>query len=657
MLILSSVVLAHLSNILVLYGTVHALKTTEHQALIGTRCSARCLERHDDEFEQSSADQNIWDSSEIRLSKYKDCLTLGTLKCFQCINPCLRSFTSMNQCMMFCHDSLECMMSCVFLKEMSEHKMGYCPAASTISYTDYQENVGYGLVEYLRNTSAQMSCSNECQSDFQCKTNLKCCRSVCQNICRHPLNRKAWLPPPVATSDIRILENRYGLAMLRWRPGISTTAAKSVMFVVEEQYYLSKGIPKRWRNWNIVAQTSDTTMKLHHLRRGYWYRFRIAAVNLNGTKGFTVAQQPFRLSAKPRIPPPARNIEQVSIRIVRGMKLNLQLRWKLEKDVPNDLPIKGFHIRFSETSTSGHPIRHKTRHKFVRATHRIYSGGDTWWLTWVRNLRFYNHYNISIVTASGWKNYTLYSRRTYTSATYPHQAPTQNPRNVLIHPPFTIKNNTVQTNLTWQFTYSEAAMATVKFMVEWTVDFCLGEYPVSPFNQELVSKTAFLLVDLGLACRYFVSVQAMYGSLRHQWSTPVKIIIDTPPCVLQQEWLVTNLPGSCTFPKMENFGLEVLRIPVTVVETNSVNEVDKTTGKLTWEGNTDGFMNLLVDGYFVTYSSDKSAAKKWQLVEFNVTSTLNISPLVRNVTYTVELFQVSGKFACSASVTKFTTRI
>uniref|UniRef100_H2Z035 WAP domain-containing protein n=1 Tax=Ciona savignyi TaxID=51511 RepID=H2Z035_CIOSA len=302
----------------------------------------------------------------------------------------------MTQCMTFCFDSLECMMSCVFLKEMSENKMGFCPATSTISYVAYQEHIGSGLVEYVRNSSSQSTCSDQCVSDFQCRTNLKCCRSVCQNVCRPPLNRKVWLPPRVNGSDIRIVESQNGRASLHLKSGgTSKLAPKHVMHVIEEQYYLSKGIPAKWKNWRVLSQTSDTKLHLHHLRRGYWYRFRVASVNLNGTRGFSVAREPFRLSARPRPPPVPSDIEQVSIRIVRGMKLNLQLRWRLHPGEANDLPIKGFHVRFSETSPSGHPIRHRTRHKYVKATQRSYTAGTTYWLTWIRNLRFFNNYNIS----------------------------------------------------------------------------------------------------------------------------------------------------------------------------------------------------------------------------------------------------------------------
>uniref|UniRef100_H2Z047 Fibronectin type-III domain-containing protein n=1 Tax=Ciona savignyi TaxID=51511 RepID=H2Z047_CIOSA len=188
-------------------------------------------------------------------------------------------------------------------------------------------------------------------------------------------------------------------------------------------------------------------------------------------------------------------------------------------------------------------------------------------------------------------------------------------------------------------------------MVVWTVDFCLGEYPISPFNQELVSGTSFLLKGLSRACRYLASTQAMYGSLRHQWSTPIEIIVDTPPCNLHIDRLVTISRDSCS----QSSSFYIPSHTISTIEARVSTTAPVLASQLVWEDTDRNVTVLTVDGYFVTYTENQFNQLNWKMLEFNIKSSVTISPLRRNATYQVNIYRVTKKVAARASVVRFKT--
>lgn len=76
-----------------------------------------------------------------------------------------------------------------------------------------------------------------------------------------------------------------------------------------------------------------------------WYQFRVAAINENGTKGFSEPSQPFQLSHGPREPDPPRNLTFDTLQYQNGT-VNGIIRWK--PPVSSDLPIQKYKVYWSE---------------------------------------------------------------------------------------------------------------------------------------------------------------------------------------------------------------------------------------------------------------------------------------------------------------------
>ncbi|CAK8698394.1 unnamed protein product [Clavelina lepadiformis] len=516
-----------------LWKEAQFMKSSDHVIMQGTRCISRCLQNHVQSAKHTSLSYNV------TVNAFDSCI--GYEKCLECMKPCTEQFSSLEHCLQFCGENLNCMYSCAFFNDMSGSKMGFCPAPFTFSMR-YSKNAKT-LSKKLEETTKNLNCQTECQTDFCCPTNYKCCTTGCSETCRPPLIRKTWLPPLLDARGIHLAEQDHGKSvLLSWTPTSITPISGWVMYIVQEKYQLSEGVPTKFRTkWSITAQTPDTRITLIHLRRGYWYQFRIAAVNVNGTKGFTVAKQPFRLKAEPRRPPKPVALQQVSLRITRGAKYNAQLKWKMLK--ASDLPVKGFHVTWAQQSHKSHKVRHTNRRSFVKASSKLNQNGETYWIAWVHKLHYYLKYNVSISAASGWKNIMLYSQEEHIIVKYPLTTPTHRPTKLAVNLPFRFVNDSVDAKLTWNFNFTEAPEKYVKFLVEWRIHSCL-EKPALEITtkRELSSNAKFDLRQLFPACQYMVSIQALYGSFRNQWSQRTQLIFSTPPCGVENKDLVV---GSC----------------------------------------------------------------------------------------------------------------
>ena len=76
-----------------------------------------------------------------------------------------------------------------------------------------------------------------------------------------------------------------------------------VYYVVQERHHQGRHFSEpQLGRWNTIYSSQNKTIALQNvLRLVHWYQFRVAAVNKNGTKGYSEPSKEFTLSCCPGI--------------------------------------------------------------------------------------------------------------------------------------------------------------------------------------------------------------------------------------------------------------------------------------------------------------------------------------------------------------------
>ncbi|XP_012145293.2 anosmin-1 Kallmann syndrome 1 isoform X1 [Megachile rotundata] len=211
----------------------------------------------------------------------------------------------------------QCMENCL---ASNYTKPGHCPDKASMS-----------LFEAV--------CLAACSDDSRCPDLAKCCRHDCGVTCMHPLglDNRSDLPP--IPDNLQIRQQKNNLIVLTWHPkGKYSNASRpnnNVRYLVEERHLLGPRYQEsRLSSWAVrhVSTKSHATLR-ERLKTGHWYQFRIAAINENGSRGYSSPSRPFK-TREPRNPKEPQNLTLSDARLVGG-RLRITLRWvKPASDVP-----------------------------------------------------------------------------------------------------------------------------------------------------------------------------------------------------------------------------------------------------------------------------------------------------------------------------------
>ncbi|XP_048193501.1 anosmin-1 [Perognathus longimembris pacificus] len=204
-------------------------------------------------------------------------------ECAKCLQPCREARElEAHECEAYCEQALfpagrgsECLTSCAFLASARRVKQGACPAPA-------------------RARGFQAACVEGCAADADCAGPRRCCPNGCGRTCRDP--RRPFRGVPLRPGRaLRLLPRGPGRLGLRWSSRFSVSA-EPVVYVVQRR--AGPGPPGRPPTprpaWATVAETTEERAELRDIRPGRWYQFRVAAVNAQGTRGFTAPSPPFR---------------------------------------------------------------------------------------------------------------------------------------------------------------------------------------------------------------------------------------------------------------------------------------------------------------------------------------------------------------------------
>ncbi|GBP53503.1 Anosmin-1 [Eumeta japonica] len=156
------------------------------------------------------------------------------------------------------------------------------------------------------------ACVQSCAKDNHCEGTKKCCRLGCGAACGEPVDLLTipGLPAVPIMGDIK--EKRRS-TIVRWSDGVGDTARSvpgRTLYLLQEQHMLGpKYEEARLGEWNLVLRSNKTKVSLHNLLQpGRWYRFRAAAVNAAGTRGYGAPSAVFTPRKGPRPPSAPRRL-------------------------------------------------------------------------------------------------------------------------------------------------------------------------------------------------------------------------------------------------------------------------------------------------------------------------------------------------------------
>lgn len=302
------------------------------------RCASRCLSLHMTRI-SAAFKQFQSNGSFVWCQNHK--------QCSKCLEPCKASWDlKENQCQDLCETHFpkkhyECLTSCEFLRSVESQKQGDCPAPERAS--------GFAA-----------ACVESCETDAECTTLKKCCSNGCGHTCQVPKNlyKGAPLKP---RKELVFLEDSSGQLEIRWSSRFNISV-EPVLYVLQRRWnfgiHPSEDDATQWQD---VAQIAEERVLLTDIRPSRWYQFRVAAVNVHGTRGFTAPSKHFRSSRDPSPPPTPSELRATNITIGEDGLMTVRLNWTLPAE--SDIPIHHFKIFWSWTvpGKSQIPSRRKRR--------------------------------------------------------------------------------------------------------------------------------------------------------------------------------------------------------------------------------------------------------------------------------------------------------
>ncbi|XP_047392835.1 anosmin-1 isoform X2 [Sciurus carolinensis] len=218
-------------------------------------------------------------------------------QCSKCLEPCkdpgdLRS----RQCQSFCEPlfpkkNYECLTSCEFLKYVLLVKQGDCPAPEKAS--------GFAA-----------ACVESCEVDHECSGVKKCCSNGCGHTCQVPKTLYKGVPLK-PRKELRFTELKSGQLEVKWSSKFNVSI-EPVIYVVQRRWnYGIHPSEDDATHWQTVAQTTDERVQMTDIRPSRWYQFRVAAVNVHGTRGFTAPSKHFRSSKEEQLGKPRKGVIQI----------------------------------------------------------------------------------------------------------------------------------------------------------------------------------------------------------------------------------------------------------------------------------------------------------------------------------------------------------
>ncbi|KAJ8956787.1 hypothetical protein NQ314_006663 [Rhamnusium bicolor] len=154
---------------------------------------------------------------------------------------------------------------------------------------------------------------------------------------------------PEIPKDIKVSEGRRKrIVYIEWIKGESSyldEGGGTILYLIEERHHAGRHfIEKKLSEWTACSRTIKNSQIIRHfVKPGRWYQFRVAAVNENGTKGYSEESSSFSVSISPKPPKAPQNVT-VGPLLIRNNTINAELRWS---PPASDLPLQRYKVFWS----------------------------------------------------------------------------------------------------------------------------------------------------------------------------------------------------------------------------------------------------------------------------------------------------------------------
>ncbi|XP_060038677.1 anosmin-1 [Erinaceus europaeus] len=436
-------------------------------------------------------------------------------QCSKCLEPCKESWDPWKQkCPSFCEPlfptkSYECLASCEFLQSLLVVKQGGCPAPDKAS--------GFAA-----------ACVDSCSRDTECAGPRKCCPNGCGHTCQGPRTPYRGVPLK-PRKEVRFWEQPPGQLELSWSCKFNVSI-EPVIYVLQTRWnYGFHPSEDAAGPWQTVAQTTDQRVQLADLPPSRWYQFRVAAVNVHGTRGFTAPSKHFRSSREPSAPPAPANL-RVGNATALGDNGRVSVRVLWEAPLEPEVPVHHYKAFWTWAAHgAGTTPTHKRRRKTTQAAQ-----------TWVEleQLQPGRSYSLEVQAVGYWGQTRVKGPKGVLHFTAPPankkppertgggtaQPPAQRrrPGRVLdVGTPFYLDGR-LQAKVYWK-RLEEPALA--QYHVQWFPEVCSYNSTPGP-SSRTTQENHLVLSDLAFSCKYRVIVTSTgpQGQLR------AEAVFSTPPC-------------------------------------------------------------------------------------------------------------------------------
>uniref|UniRef100_A0A1A8E101 Kallmann syndrome 1 sequence n=1 Tax=Nothobranchius kadleci TaxID=1051664 RepID=A0A1A8E101_NOTKA len=543
-------------------GSVSARKQDDSSFFTGSiyraRCASRCLSLH---ITRISAffkhSQN--NGSLVWCQNHK--------QCSKCLEPCKESWDlKENQCQDLCEPLFpkkhyECLTSCEFLKSVEGVKQGDCPAPEKAS--------GFAA-----------ACVESCEEDGECSGVKKCCSNGCGHTCQVPKNLYKGVPLK-PRKDLVFLEQPSGQLEIRWSSKFNISV-EPVLYVVQRRWnYGIHPSEDDATEWQTVAQTAEERIQLTDIRASRWYQFRVAAVNVHGTRGFTAPSKHFRSSRDPSAPPSPTNLRVTNVTSGDDGLATVRINWTLPEEP--DIPIHHYKVFWSWTVPTKSMVPSKKKRR------KTTSGAQSW--VDLEGLQQNGSYTVELQAVTYWGQVRLKSSKAslHFGTTQDNESAkvvlkskkgkisplgsnlAKRPSGPLeVGTPF-YQDGQLQVRVYWK---KRGDPTVSRYHVQWMPEYCSHNETRGP-EKSVTQENYINLPGLLFSCKYKVTVHLLKSKKR---SKDESTTFFTPSCATIRSKTHKHIPcpgeGASVLPK-------VLAKPENLTASFSINE-GNISGSFLW---------------------------------------------------------------------------
>ncbi|XP_054266754.1 anosmin-1-like isoform X2 [Macrosteles quadrilineatus] len=393
------------------------------------------------------------------------------------------------------HDKIQCESECGLL---TRSKPGFCPDRQNLRWHD-------------------KACIAACVDDVDCEETEKCCSNDCGTTCQRAIGLDQELVP----SNLTVSDSKRQRAkQIQW---VASATDGDVVYVLQQRSHVGRDPDLRlFGPWKPRSRRRRNRQLLTGLTPATWYQVRVAAVNSNGSRGYSQPSAPFKLQIDPEKPFEPSNLTAGRSGWVDG-KLWTELRWRR---APSDLPLQHYKVFWSHCiKTDQEDAAAACKRNSVIVKHKTVNYKTTSFI--LKDLKPLSLYFIQVQAVTvpfgrkklcSDKAVIFINTAKYKNATYNWRVqPERSVKDLRILNYYRSSPDTLEARVVWRG-------AAGRYLVKWSPHSSCEAAKNNPSNEATTEFTEFDIDNLEFDCKYHVSVSSINTTKK------AMITITTPSC-------------------------------------------------------------------------------------------------------------------------------